>query len=207
MALRVIVSLVFMLISGLASGEDIRLVATMIVDPDPGSASRAVFESNRQQIKVGIGDAIGGCTLASVTEKQVLLGCADGMVTLMLRSGIAAIHGIEKHRQTAHYQVRLPRREFLFALDDRQRIASQLSLEPYVKAGYLYGYRVAWLKPGGDFHRLGLRMEDVIISLNGVRASEAGAFMQAVNSLRGQANFGLGIDRDGSLIEYAYLLE
>jgi type II secretion system protein C len=204
---RVIVSLVFVLVSGLASGEGIRLIATMIADPDPGSASRAVFESDGRQIQVGIGDAVGGCTLAGITDKQVLLDCADGMVSLMLRSGIAAMHTIEKRRQTAHYQVRLPRREFLFALDDRQRIASQLSLEPFVKEGYLYGYRVAWIKPGGDFHRLGLRMEDVIISLNGVRASEPGAFMQAVNSLRGQASFGLGIDRDGSLIEYAYLLE
>jgi type II secretion system protein C len=204
---RVFLSLVILLASGLASGEDIRLVATVIVDPDPGSASRAVFERDGRQIRIGIGDAVGGCTLAGVTDKQVLLDCADGMVTLMLRSGINAMRVTEQHRQTARYQVRLPRREFLFALDDHQRIASQLSLEPYVKAGYLYGYRVAWLKPGGDFHRLGLRMEDVIISLNGVRASEPGAFMQAVNSLRGQANFGLGIDRDGSLIEYAYLLE
>jgi type II secretion system protein C len=189
------------------SGENIRLVATIIVDPDPGSASRAVFESDGRQIRIGVGHAVGGCILAGITDKQVMLGCADGMVTLTLRSGIVAMPATDKHRQTAHYQVRLPRREFLFALDDRQRIASQLSLEPFVKAGYLYGYRVAWIKPGGDFHRLGLRMEDVIISLNGVRASEPGAFMQAVNSLRGQASFGLGIDRDGSLIEYAYLLE
>jgi type II secretion system protein C len=204
---RVTFCFVLMLFCGIASGEDIRLVATMIVDPDPGFASRAVFESDGQQIKLGVGDAVGGCTLAGVTDKQVLLGCADGMVTLTLRSGIFGVYSIARHGEIARYQVRLPRGEFLLALDDHQRIASQLSLEPYVRAGLLYGYRVAWLKPGGDFHRLGLRTEDVIISLNGIRASDPGAFMQAINSMRGQADFGLGIDRDGSLIEYAFLLE
>jgi S1-C subfamily serine protease len=47
----------------------------------------------------------------------------------------------------------------------------------------------------------------VILSLNGVRAGNPGTFMQAVNGLRGTTSFALGVERDGSQIEYSYLLD
>ena len=190
-----------------AGAGELRLVATMRVDPDPGLSSRALFERNGEQLHAGIGDAVGECRLAGVTDKQVLLDCSEEMVTLMLQSGIAMPAPGVDEIATSHYEVSLPRREFLAALDDRQRLASQLSLEPYVRHGFLYGYRVAWLKPGGDFERLGLQTEDVLVSLNGARAAEPATLMQVVNSLGGQMSFDVGVDRDGELISYAYLLE
>jgi type II secretion system protein C len=103
--------------------------------------------------------------------------------------------------------VSLPRDDFQFALEDRQRLVSQVSLEPAVADRRLYGYRITWLREGGDFHRLGLRDGDVIVSLNGVQAGDPGTFMQAVNGLRGTTSFALGVERDGAQIEYSYLLD
>ena len=195
------------LASLIADAGELRLVATMRVDPDPGLSSRALFESNGEQLHAGIGDAVGECRLAGVTDKQVLLDCSKEMVTLILQSGIAMHAPGEDEIPISRYEVSLPRSEFLAALVDRQRLAGQLSLEPYVRHGFLYGYRVAWLKPGGDFERLGLQTEDVLVSLNGARAAEPATFMQVVNSLGGQMSFDVGVDRDGELISYAYLLE
>ena len=82
-----------------------------------------------------------------------------------------------------------------------------MSLEPAVRDGMLEGYRVAWLDPEGDFRRLGLRPDDVIVSLNDVPATTPGAFMQAVSGLRGRSSFRLAVERSGELIGYSYLLD
>jgi type II secretion system protein C len=204
---RALISLVLCFVSLAAVAADLRLVATMRVEPDPLAASRAVFESEGQQIWAGIGDPVGVCRLADVTDKQVLLDCGAEFVTILLSSGIATNRSAENKTQPKRHEITLSRSAFLSTLDDRQGIASQLSLEPYVADGYFYGYRVAWLKPGGDFQRLGLQIEDVIISVNDARASQPASFMQAVNSLGGQSSFDLGVDRDGERVSYAYLLE
>ena len=79
--------------------------------------------------------------------------------------------------------------------------------EPEVRDGMLSGYRVAWIDPGGDFRRLGLKEDDVIVSLNDVSAARPGAFMQAFNGLRGQPGFHLSLERSGALIGYTYLFD
>lgn len=202
-----------LLVAGVASGADLRLVATFVVDPDPRDASHAVFENSAgAQAVIGRGETIAGCTLVKIGSKNAKLHCAGGAVSLLIEED--AGRAFQPARDAvgeiatgpASYQISLPRDDFHFALSDRQRLVSQVSLEPAVGDGYQYGYRIAWLRQGGDFHRLGLRDGDVIVSLNGVPAADAGIFVQAVNGLRGTTSFALGVERDGERIDYSYLL-
>jgi type II secretion system protein C len=188
-------------------------VATTVVRPDPDGMSRAVFadRSGRQTI-VKAGGRVAGCRLDEVGRKMVHLRCAGGAVTVVLWEGLPSRAGGRADDSPAavspaSYRVSLPRDDFQFALEDRQRLVSQVSLEPAVADRRLYGYRITWLREGGDFHRLGLRDGDVIVSLNGVQAGDPGTFMQAVNGLRGTTSFALGVERDGAQIEYSYLLD
>jgi len=201
------------LMAGAVSGGDLRLVATFVVDPDPRNASHAVFEYPAgDQSVVARGEAVADCTLANIGTKSAKLQCAGGAVSLLIEEGAgqdsdpAGDARIEAAAAPVSYQVSLPRDDFQFALGNRQRLVSQVSLEPAVGDGYQYGYRIAWLREGGDFHRLGLRGGDVIVSLNGVPAADPGTFVQAVNGLRGTTSFALGVERDGVRIDYSYLL-
>lgn len=199
-----------LLLAATAGGDELRLVATVIQTPDPDGRSRAVFEDGAGvQTALTPGEAVAGCRLLEIAAKTARLGCADGAVTLRLREGLDARRAGGARAASgprASYEVSLPREEFSFALEDRQRLVSQVSLEPAVDAGRLYGYRIAWLREGGDFHRLGLRDGDVILSLNGVEARDPGTFVQAVNALRGATSFAVGVERAGERIEYSYLL-
>ncbi len=195
------------LATGIAGGQDVRLVATFVVEPDPTSASSAVFEIDGRQETRHVGDLVDGCSLTAVGEKSAELQCADGELSMTLLSGVTRATDPQRVSVGERYQVQLPRTAFRSALLDRQKIAGQVSLEPYVRDGYLYGYRIAWLKPGGDFQQLGLMPEDVITSLNAVPASQPGPFMQAVNGLNGQSSFSLAVDREGERIDYTYLLQ
>lgn len=195
------------LATGIAGGQDVRLVATFVVEPDPNSASSAVFEIDGRQVTHRVGDLVEGCSLTAVGEKSAALQCADGEWSVTLSGGLTQVADPQRDSAGESYQVPLPRTAFHSTLLDRQKIAGQVSLEPYVRDGYLYGYRIAWLKPGGDFQQLGLLPEDVITSLNAVPASQPGPFMQAVNGLRGQSSFSLAVDREGERIDYTYLLQ
>lgn len=207
MTIRVLISVACLGLAGIAAADEYRLVGTIVLSPDADRPSHAVFETpDGRQLIVDKGQHIGGCRLAAVSERTAVMDCADGSVSVALRSDLH-VPSIEPARRTAEYQVTLPRDAFLVAVSDRQRMASQMSLEPAVRDGMFRGYRVAWLDPDGDFRRLGLRPEDVIVSLNDVPAATPGAFMQAVNGLRGQTSFHLAVERSGELIGFSYLLD
>ena len=46
----------------------------------------------------------------------------------------------------------------------------------------------------------------MILSLNGVSASDPGTFMQTINALRGQPGFELVVERSGEPLAYHYTL-
>lgn len=185
----------------------LRLVGTVTLSPGAARHGHAIFEDeDGRQVTVEPGQAIEGCRLASVHPRKVVMECADGSVAMTLRSDLRARRGGGR-ATPALYQVTLPREAFAVALEDRQQVASEISLEPTVRDGWLYGYRVAWLAEGGQFHRLGLQADDVVLSLNGVPASTPGAFMQTLGGLSGLGGFQLTVDRSGRLIEYSYLFD
>ncbi|MGB5623989.1 MAG: hypothetical protein WBN65_15985 [Gammaproteobacteria bacterium] len=189
-----------------AAAGDLRLVGTMMMETGVGEPSHAVFETDdHRQLIVDLGEEIGGCLLVDVGARQVQMDCAEGGVLLVLRSKLRAASQ-DLPSAPPRYDISLPLADFERAVGDRQRLVSQISLEPSVHDGYLQGYRVAWLLPGGDFHRLGLQDGDVILSLNGVAASDPGTFMQTINALRGQPNFDLLVERSGQPVAYSYTL-
>ncbi len=189
-----------------AAAGDLRLVGTMMMDTGAGEPSHAVFETDdHHQLIVDLGEEIEGCALVDVSARQVQMDCAGGEVLLVLRSKLRAARQ-ELPAAPPRYDISLPLADFERAVGDRQRMVSQISLEPSVDDGYLQGYRVAWLLPGGDFHRLGLQDGDVILSLNGVAASDPGTFMRTINALRGQPNFDLLVERSGQPLAYSYTL-
>jgi type II secretion system protein C len=192
----------------LAADEDtLRLVGTLQIAAIDGGPSHAVFAiDDGRQLVVDVGQEVRGCMLLSVGSRRAELECADGMITLTLRSDLR-VRDIPGPADETRYQITLPRDTFVELIGDRQRVARQLSLQPAVRDGWLQGYRVSWLEEGGDFHRLGLRADDVIVSLNGVAASNPGPFMQALGGLRGQSSFQLVVERAGEQIAYSYLLD
>ena len=189
------------------AADTLRLAGTVVLSPGGGHPSHAVFETaDGDQLIVDVGQEVDGCVLVEVRRHRATMDCAQGLVSLGLRSDLRA-------RRTAtaaagdRYLVTLPRKAFVLAVNDRQRIAGQISLEPAVRDGWLQGYLVTWIEPGGDFYRLGLREGDVVVSLNGAAASAPGAFMQALNGLQGQTAFDLTVERQGRRIAYSYLFE
>jgi type II secretory pathway component PulC len=208
--LRAAMLVALSLVAGNVVGDELRLVGTRVQMPDPEGRSQAVFErGSGETIALRPGESVAGCRLIEVAARAARLRCADGAVTVELREGLAdrrAAGPREESGPAATYAVTLPREAFPFARTGHGQLPSQLSLEPAIVDGRLRGYRIAWIREGGDFHRLGLRNGDVIVSLNGAVARDPGTLVQAVNELRGVTRFELGLEREGEHIEYSYRL-
>lgn len=191
-----------------ATADDLRLVGTVTVSEESSQASRAMFETgNGSRLAVGSGEEVEGCVLTDVAAKRITMRCAEGPVTVYLREDLDARRAAPVANAPVVQAFRVQREELIETLDDRQRLVGQITLEPAVRDGYLTGFRVADVEEGSDLSKLGLQDDDVILSLNGVPASDPGTFMQAVNSMRGQHSFDLLIERDGQQLTYAYNLQ
>jgi type II secretory pathway component PulC len=134
-----------------------------------------------------------------------MVECSDGMHSLELRA-VPADAG-ETGPSAGPRLFSLPAREFLALLEDRQRLAAQLSLEPAVAGGYVYGYRIAALDTAGDLAGLGIAEGDVITHVNGAPASEPDSFVQTIDALGGQPAFSIGIERGGARFSLDYVLD
>ena len=188
-----------------ATADDLRLVGTVTVSEQPTGASRAMFETGAgDQLAVASGQEVEGCVLTDVAAKSITMRCAEGPVTVYLREDLEARRKMPVAGAPVVQAFRVQRDELLETLSDRQRLVGQVTLEPAVRDGYLAGFRVVDIDEDSELSRLGLQDDDVILSLNGVPASDPGTFMQAVNNMRDQRSFDLLIERDGQQLTYAY---
>jgi len=188
-----------------ATADDLRLVGTVTVSEQSAGASRAMFETGTgDQLAVESGHVVEGCILTEVATKSITMRCAEGPVTVYLREDLEVQRNAPVADAPLVQAFRVQRDDLLETLADRQRLVGQITLEPAVRDGYLTGFRVADIAEDSDLNHLGLQDDDVILSLNGVPASDPGTFMQAVNNMRGQHSFDLLIERDGQQLTYAY---
>jgi type II secretory pathway component PulC len=94
-------------------------------------------------------------------------------------------------------------------LADREQLTAQVNLEPVIRDGSVYGYRIAYLRDGGDLAALGLVANDVIVAVNGGPIDTNGPFVQALDYLDppflGSVSFEL--ERRGDRRQVTYVVE
>mgnify|MGYP001827121776 CR=1 FL=1 len=197
-----------LVLAGLAAGvEPVRLTGTELRDD---GAHRALFEIDGRIRAVAAGEQAGGCGLAAVRRRHVLLECPDGPRRVALSESVAARERAEAHAQEkslpAVLDISLPAAPFRSALADRQGVALDVNVEPAVRDGKIYGYRIAGLRPEGRFTGLGLEQGDVLLALNGAPVADPSGLMQVLRGLVTAQAFECLIERDGRSRVHRYQL-
>lgn len=192
------------MIAGMLLSAGWMLVGTVVTD----ARSVAIIESERgmQQV-LREADDLEGCVVDSIAPDKVVLTCTAGEWRLPLQD---AANGPVSRVEAALPDAQLfsmPNAQFRALLADRQKLAGQISLEPVVAEGFMYGYRVASIAEGGDLAGLGIAPGDVITHVNGAPASEPNSFIPTIDALRELAVFSLDVDRNGERIAFTYVLE
>ncbi len=197
----------WVLVSMAAGAEPVRLSGTELRED---GAHRALFEAGGRVRSVAAGDAAGPCTVRLVAARHVLLDCPEGPRRLVLSESLEprAVPGgpSADDDPPAVLDVSLPAAPFRRAIADRQGIALDVTVEPAVRDGRLFGYRIAGLRPEGRFAGIGLEEGDVLLALNGAPVADPSGLMQVLRGLSTAPGFECLIQRDGETRIHRYQL-
>ena len=197
------VSALLVLAGVVAGAEPVRLTGTELRDD---GVHRALFERAGRIEAVSAGGTAGPCIVAGVHRRYAVLDCPDGPRRLALSESIAARSGAGEPAPPAVSDLSLPAAPFRNALTDRQGVALDVSVEPAVREGKLYGYRIAGLRPEGRFSGIGLEEGDILVALNGAPVADPSGFMQVLRGLSAAPGFECLIERDGQTRIHRYHL-
>ena len=113
------------------------------------------------------------------------------------------IQGIRKRRGRA-YEIKAATLEF--ALRNLPRLAKSVRVAPERREGKGLGFRLFAIKADGPFAKLGLRNNDVLVSVNGLSIATLDQALEVYRKLRTAHDFVLGIVRAGQKITQNYTI-
>lgn len=197
-----------LLLAGVAAGaEPVRLTGTELRDD---GVHRALFEREGRIEAVPAGGKAGACIVANVKRRQVILDCPGGQRRLLLSESVVARSRAGLAGASADTPAvldrSLPATPFRRALADRQGVALDVSVEPEVREGRLYGYRIGGIRPEGRFAGLGLEEGDILVALNGAPVADPSGLIQVLKGLTSAPGFECLLERDGRTRIHRYQL-
>jgi hypothetical protein len=86
------------------------------------------------------------------------------------------------------------------------KLAHVARVAPDVREGKPVGFRLLWVKADGPIAGLGLRSDDVLVSVNGLDISTPDHVLDAYGKLKEARLFELGVVRDGRATTFEYAI-
>lgn len=210
----------------------INLTGIVAVSQDD-QAGLAIIESQGRQETYLVNDVVKGtrAKLAQVLPDRVILDVSGGFETLMLdgldftkkvsmpvlakeeqetplNSGPQLEEVDQQIDATADQEVKeaiIETREEL--LQDPGKLFDYIRVSQAMQDGELIGYR---LSPGKDpalFKQMGLKNNDLAVSINGYQLNDLQQAMSAMNELRNSTDANITIERDGQQIDVQFSLQ
>lgn len=189
------------------------LVLTGIIEA--GSRSIALIKANgHDQSPFAVGqDVVPGVTVAAVLGDRVLIRHQGHVESLLLKQPVSPLATPGRTSESTlplppvheitpgHYQV--PPALFKQELTHPQPLLQQALVVPYEAGGFL----IRSIEPGSLYQKLGLRVGDVIRSVNGQPMNSLQQAMQAYRHLGGAGQIDLQILRNGQVRDLHYRIQ
>jgi len=162
---------------------------------DPSKAGAIVSQRNGQQAFYPLGAQLpGGATLKEVHTDRIVLLRNHRLETLRLPKDTAAKKaaipgGAAGGRFSPAPGANMSLKGYRdLLLDNPQKVADLVQLQPYRQGGRLLGYRVQPGRDRGFLSRFGLQSGDVVTAVNGIRINSPARGLSIMRSLAKNAN-------------------
>jgi hypothetical protein len=109
-------------------------------------------------------------------------------------------------RKLGERRYEIKRSTLELALGNLVLLSSLVRVEPEIRDGKPFGYRLFAISVDGPMAKLGLRNDDVLVSVNDLDIATPERVLQAYSKLRTASQFALGLVRDGRQISQAYTI-
>ncbi len=124
-------------------------------------------------------------------------GKLAGPAASLLPSGKFAEEGFERDgnsiTMSADYRQKLLTSDFSKVLQDSKA-------EPFYEGGELAGFRLTRIRADSVYEKGGLQNDDIVKEINGVSLVDTGQAIKLLNSLRGENDIEVGINRGGKKV-------
>ena len=164
-------------------------------------------KEKRNETVLRVGDVISGCVLDYVRKSRVSFYCNDQILTLTLRSLSIDITSTVDGQDvwsapvaiSAEYQTQL--------FDQPENFITTFNLVPHMQDGHLAAFEVKVVPEEEVSKTLDLQEGDLIVSVNGVPASNADEFSDAFDQIKYTQSIDLELIRDNVKYYKNYLLQ
>jgi hypothetical protein len=176
---------------------------------DASSPSFAVLLSKENNSKVVMyeGDMFAGCTLDYLQFSEASFNCDNEIYTLVASASTNSWNNNLDGQSYTGAKIIGKRLKYEY-FDNPENFITDFELVPKVKAGRVEGYRVTKVRNKVAADELNLQENDLIVSINGVYASDPVQFSDAVEGFAVANTIEMEIVRnDAEVINDAYQLE
>ncbi|EAW26035.1 putative general secretion pathway protein C [Alteromonadales bacterium TW-7] len=208
----------------------INLTGIVAVSNDD-KAGVAIIESQGKQVSYLVGEVVSGtrAKVAQILPDRVILSVNARFETLMLdgldftktvsmpvlaakdeqEMGPQRLDGSEEQiNATADPEVKaaiIETREEL--LEEPGKLFDYIRVSQAMSEGELIGYRLSPGKEPALFKQMGLKNNDLAVSINGYQLTDLKQAMSAINELRNSTDATITIERDGEQIDVQFSLQ
>ena len=167
------------------------------------SASFATLQSNRNNTTVILyqGDLFAGCTLDYIQSNEASFNCNNEIYTLVASASTNASNNFSDSESYSGPKIIGNRIKYEY-FDYPENFITDFGLTPSVKDGRIVGYQVRSIQNHEAANELNLRMNDLIVSINGVYASDPEQFSNTVESFAVASTIEMEIVRNNVELVY-----
>ncbi len=163
-------------------------------------------KENRKEKVLRVGDVVSGCVLDYVRRSRVSFYCNDQILTLTLRSLSIDITSTAEGQDVWSPPVDISNEYQTQLFDQPENFIRTFNLVPHMQDGQLAAFEVKTVPEEKVSKTLDLQEGDLIVSINGVGASNADEFSDAFDQIKYTQSIDLELIRDNVRYYKNYLL-
>ncbi|RMG03474.1 MAG: hypothetical protein D6726_05560 [Nitrospirae bacterium] len=129
-----------------------------------------------------------------------------GLTKPIRRETAGKNHGVTWIRKTPEGEYIVDRRRVEEVIENPKNLMTDARLLPVIRNGRQEGFRLWEVKGNGIYHNLGLRNNDILLSVNEFPITDPEAALRAFTALRGADEIVLDIKRNGRKKTLKYLI-
>lgn len=131
----------------------------------------------------------------------------DEKLTLSFKNTAPQQSGDELVVKRGEFDFQLKRTDVNKYLSDLSSVLGQARMQPYIppgNGGSVEGFKFTAIQPGSPYEKLGFKVQDIIKSVNGEPVNSPTKAMELYNSLKGQNDLELEVERNGRTEKFNY---
>ena len=184
-----------------AGTGDVVLIGTAV-----GSKRMALLRVGEKTLILEEGERKVGILLKGVSRRGAVIELDGREITVRIRRATPTQPG-PIPGQTPTSEIRISKRDLERITRDPGIMFREIRLVPYVRDGKTEGFLFEWIKPGSLFHRAGLRVGDVLVSINNVAINSAEDAFRVLQVLRNEPTLRVVVLRNGQRKEISIRID